>query len=354
MQMSTFPDLHDPSSPWPAHDAGITLWHLADGGRCLVGAQPLFNVLGAVAPTDRLFYRLNGSLERAVVVEPDRTIARLQQPGHFSIDTIRMQDLQPDNVLELSALGPDHRLRRRTVQFSTRPCVPLEPGYRLDLDPPGGLLSVAQVIDGRWTLRGTGADRHLAMTAADSGYDRVLLLGTLREGQQVAVEMRLTVDRWTSASHAAGFVFGWQGHPSGLGQDLPQRWTTGLAYYAAKSQGLLLRFGRDVRNRTGGGRIGDQVLAAGPLDTLRHRVHEVGRRLRLDPNVWSQWRPGRPYVVRLEVRNRLLVLSAWADGGTRRHGLLQTVVPGAALRGGLGILLHNAAARIHHVRVDRA
>lgn len=354
MQMLTSSDMHDPSAPQPAHDPGIALWHLADGGTCLVGAQPLFNVLGAVEPTDRLFYRLNGGPERTVVVNAGRTIPRLQKPGHFSIDTIGMQDLQPDNVLELLALGLDHRPRRRTLRFSIRPCAPLESGYRLDFDPPGGLLSVAQVVEGRWTLRGSGADRHLALPEAASGYDRVLLLGTLREGQHVSVEVRLTIDRWTSASHAAGFVFGWQGHPSGLGQDLPQRWTTGLAYYTAKSQGLLLRLGRDVSNGTGGERIGDQVLAAGPLHTLRRRGNEVGRRLGLDPNAWSQWRPGRPYVVRMEVRDRLLVLSAWADGGAPRHRPLHAVVPGAALQGGLGLLLHHAAARVHDVRVDPA
>ncbi|MBN1422044.1 MAG: hypothetical protein JXP34_24945 [Planctomycetes bacterium] len=136
--------------------------------------QHWINILGNVSDPDgilSLTYSLAGGPEQPLARGPDTR--RLLAPGDFNVE-IAATDLHvgpnPLAIRATDALG-NETVRRLDVGFTAATIWPLP--YSIDWSAAPDIPSVAQVVDGRWTIGPQGV-RPLAL-----GYDRLVALGDL-------------------------------------------------------------------------------------------------------------------------------------------------------------------------------
>lgn len=328
--------------------ASIDVWNLHDGVCAVAGGQDTFNVVGRIHdPSAHLDYSLNGAPWRPVYVRrADRGASRLERPGDFNIDTIATSELWPENRLVLRCRSPDADMTSRSLSFRIARIADGWSRSRPDLEGARRPEEVGQIVEGRWRLAAERGRSCLQVREEDAGYDRVILLARPNRGGPFTAYARLRIDRRLSDGFSAGLVFGWSGHPSGGGIDLPREWTTGLAYYRNRGRGLRLRAGREVSYPD---RDGDLVLGEATLSRWRHLASRAAAATHLP---WSlpQMRTGTEYHFRLRVDSTRYRLTVWQ--GTNEPGpQIDTAADDMLSTGAVGVLAHRCAVTLFDLHV---
>jgi hypothetical protein len=340
----------------------LEIWNLTEGGCCVVGAQRVFNVVGALkAPLEahELSCSLNGRPPAPVFFgRSPADLERLAGIGHFNVDAIPCAHLEPDNEIRFRLRRGGGAVTERSIRFRARLLEPSEPSFRLDLEGATAPEEVGQIVEGRWRVSRDPEGRPcLAIEPQDTGYDRIILFGSERwaSGYEVAAELRVT--RWTGArDHGLGLAFKWNPHEQGDGTRLPARWSTGLAmYYFPKTftkKGLRLSIGVDVHLDAGGRSRGERILGQAVLSPWRWlagtlRSHVLGLPLPV-----PQIPAGSPHRFRLRVGTASHALAVWrADRPEPPPQIVVADPPDLLPRGSVGIVAHHCAVRVTELHV---
>jgi hypothetical protein len=333
----------------------LEVWNLTPGGSAIAGAQKIFNIVGRVRNGDRnhsLHYSLNGGPKKPVNIGNSR---RMIRPTDFSIDTIDVDQLKEENVLELylsnGAETSHHRLPFRAVGVDDSPI-----HFDLDLDGLKNIEEIGQVIDGRWKIAREAGRPCIEIAPDDAGYDRLIGFGSRNWTTGYEVNARITVTRWTARGYFnAGLIFKWNPHLRGDGTHLPTQWSTGLAYYAAKCAGLRLRFGVDVHWKKGA-KQGDHVMDETHYSFwrrwagfVRNEIFRVGKR------PITQLLERVPYRFHLVVHPDAYRLTVWEDGTPEPAPQLVVPHPVDLLPTGcVGLIAMNCALRVTEYTVRPA
>lgn len=339
--------------------AGFCIWNVHEGVTAVVGSQSRFNVLGRVqdpASTAALHGRVNDGPWAPIPVNlAGRPKGRLVRPGDFNFDTVDIERLAADNVLEIRQTLHDGREHVERLRFGATLTEPSPLTFELRL-ADGEIEQFCQVVDGDWRIVTDGEDAALAINRESAGYDRIVLFGDRRWTNDYEIDASLTVDAWTSCVHNVGLLFKWNPHEESAGPRLPISWSTGLAYYASVSPGLRLRHGVEVTYRPGGIRMGDHVLAERPvrwwsrlpLWLVRLGWYATGRRM-----VLSQLRPGVRYRFRARISSEQYTLAVWpaSKAPPRRPQVVVAHPPEHLDAGSVGVIAQNAAVRVHEYSV---
>ena len=337
----------------------IEVWNLTDGGIARSGCVDIFNVVGRVVdPTsiEEFTYQLNDGPEAPVFfVRRPEPAARLNRAGDFSIDTIALADLTPANRLSFRIKRAGGGEFRRELRFRTAPFEEVQPHFRLELDGVSGAEQVGQVVEGPWRV---GEDergrRCLEIASEDAGYDRIILFGREDWTTGYEVRARLAITRIIS-HHNIGLVFKWNPHERGDGTWLPNKWSSGLAYYCSygKHPGIRIRFGVRAHYDETGRIQGEYLLAHCPL-TRRRQVlfNKIKEKFRL-----SHWTTelclNQDYSFRMLVRPKRFALTVSpAMKAPERPPQLMVDDPIDPLpQGAVGILAYNVGVRLYDFQV---
>ncbi len=200
-----------------AGSPGIDVWH-GDPQRFghLGKVQPWVNVLGRMWSPDSTIYtgafQCNDGPFTPLVLGP--SAYRLRSPGDFNAEIPVEQLRVGANVVKLWASDEAGRttLREVSLEYGGSESWPLP--YRTCWDDPGGVQSVAQVIDGRWECV-SGGVRPVTMA-----YDRLVAIGDMTwNNYEVTVPITIhgyeempAIFSWPSYGPAIGLLIGWQGH----------------------------------------------------------------------------------------------------------------------------------------------
>jgi hypothetical protein len=336
----------------------LELWNVAPAVHAVVGAQAVFNVVGRLrspATVESLSYRLNGGDERPVAFRRVGSRSkRLVRPGDFNIDTILVEELHEENVLTMR-LGRSRRpVWEEEIVFPVRWFDAGASVFRLDLENANRAQEVGQIVDGRWRLLGDEHGRRcLELGGDDAGYDRIITFGDRHWTDGYEVHARLCVRHWTSElSHGAGLAFKWNAHRQGDGNELPEEWTSGVAWYFSESPGLTIRMGANARKDASGRWIGEQILAERALSPRRLRFARLTRYLWPTRHFFSQLRTGRTHEFRLRMEPRRWVLSTTPDGGGTAPVQVECIDPPRLIeRGSVGVIAHGCALRLYELEV---
>jgi hypothetical protein len=336
----------------------LQLWNLTPDTECLAGAQSIFNVLGHVPQPEihhRLTYTLNDGPELAVAVQGVSTESkRLARAGDFNIDTIDADDLRGSNRLRLRLYDRRGEVLRVDREFHVRRINAGEPRWALDLHAAGAVHEIAQIVDGRWQLGNENGRPYIGITPEDAGYDRVLLIGHRDCTTGYEVRARFRVDTWTrSISQGVGGAFKWNAHRRGDGSQLPEEWSTGVAWAFSESPGLTIRFGVNATRDAGGRWLGESVIAEGSLSAARAVVSRLSRRLVPAAYIFPQIIPGIEYGYHLVVDRGRLALTIWDIRGQQPKAQVVAHDPPQLLpRGSVGWIAHHCAVRVYELSVS--
>ncbi len=338
---------------------GLEVWNLTPGAPAASSAQEIFNVVGhidAYDTTAALRYRLNDGPERPVYFkrDPEET-GRLARPGDFNIDTIRLDDLRPENVLRLCVQDQSGDEHRHTLAFTAHSAGADVPHFRLEAASLAHVEEAGQVIDGRWRLGRDAEGACLEIREEDAGYDRLIAFGRHDWTTGYTVKARLRVTAWTNVRYQnVGLIFKWNPHRQGDGHHLPWEWSTGLGYYAAHCPGLRLRFGVDVHRNGAGKKIGCHVLQEKPYVRWRRWAGFLkNEALRLGRRPLTQLRPDVPYHFRLLVHPARYALTVWEAGRPEPAPQLDVPDPPELLPGGsVGLIAAHCALRVYDYDVN--
>lgn len=193
----------------------ITVWYgLNQSFGQLGNPQTAINILGNVSDPNgiqSLSYTLNGGSPRTLSSGPDTR--RLLQPGDFNID-INTDDLNNgSNTVLITATNTLNETTTQTVtvQYTAGNIWP--GSYTVDWSSASSIQSVAQVVDGHWTL----TDSTVRPTYL--GYDRLIAIGDrLWTDYEVTVPIIFysidTVGGFGNPSNGpgVGLLFRWTGH----------------------------------------------------------------------------------------------------------------------------------------------
>jgi hypothetical protein len=177
--------------------------------------QPWFNILGNVSDGDgvaSLMYSLNGAAAVTLTIGPDNR--RLERAGDFNVD-LATADLQDGaNTVAITATDGVGNTRTRTVivnyQSGTTWPLPYSVNWgSLPSDgdsqtPDGAIQSVAQVVDGKWTLEGE------RVRTVEPGYDRSIAIG-----DELWTDYEATVPiivHSGAGNWGVGLIFHWNGN----------------------------------------------------------------------------------------------------------------------------------------------
>lgn len=339
-------------------ELGLDLWNVASNTECLAGAQSIFNIVGRVAAVERaerLTYALNGGLEMPVAVHGITTGGkRLARAGDFNIDTIAVDDLRRSNHLRLRLYGRRGEVSQVDRDFRVRLVDAGEPRWTMDLHDADAAQEVGQIVDGRWQLgTETGGRRYLGIAPGDAGYDRVFLVGHRDWAAGYEVRSRFRVDAWTrSISQGVGCAFKWNAHRRGDGGQLPEEWSTGVAWAFSESPGLTIRFGINATKDAGGRWSGESVLAEGTLSSVRAWISRLSRRVAPTVYALPQIVAGVEYGYHLVVADQRLALTIWE--ARQRQPEPQVVAEdagGRLTRGSVGVIAHHCGVRVYELSV---
>lgn len=191
----------------------ITVWYGLNQSFGQIGnPQSAINILGNVSDpdgVDSLWYTLNGG--PAIMLSRGPDTRRLLRPGDFNID-INTDDLNNgSNTIVITAKDSLNHTSTQTVtvQYTAGNIWP--GNYSIDWSSASSIQSVAQVVDGHWTL----TDSTVRPTYL--GYDRLIAIG-----DRLWTDYEVTVPIiFYSIDTVGGF-----GNPSnGPGVGLLSRWT---------------------------------------------------------------------------------------------------------------------------------
>ncbi|HRX84479.1 MAG TPA: fibronectin type III domain-containing protein [Phycisphaerae bacterium] len=292
-------------------------------------AQRWVNVLGNVSDPDGILditFALNDGAEQPLAIGPDRR--RLLEPGDFNVE-IDYADLQPGaNDVRITARDGAYNpsVAHVQVNFNAGGLWPLP--WTIDWTAVGNIQSVAQVIDGDWSVTPQGLHPDVM------GYDRVIGIGDLT---WVDYELTATITlnaldpagyNWPSVSPGFGVTTRWGGHT-----DNPVRcpqphcgWlpSGGGFWYDAGYDGPLAIFG-------------DEVLYALRNQTLTYGV---------------------PYRFRLRVETQpdsrtFYALNVWPDGSAEPGGwqLSGYEPPAGTVSGSVILVAHHVDISIRSLSV---
>lgn len=352
----------------------LEVWNLTPGMPVKTGAQAIYNIVGRLkAPetVSRLTYRLNGGPEKPVFFNntQERT-GRLERPGDFNIDTLRLEDLRPDNRLTLQVYrnapasggipgsGDTARVEHekgKAVTIDFPACAPPgpQPIFQLKFGEAHLPEQLGQIVDGRWRVsRDEAGEPCLEIQKEDAGYDRIIVFGRHDWTSSYEINATLVVREWTHKFHNVGLLFKWNSHHPGDGSCLPTRWSTGLAYYYSRSLGLRLRFGVDVRYDERGNKLGDNILSEAPLSLWEWRKGQLLKRFFPRRAALPVLKPGIRYHFHLRIHPDQYTLAVWEDGQKQPRPQLAVPHPVERLpRGSVGIIAYHCAVRVYAFQV---
>jgi hypothetical protein len=326
----------------------LEVWNLTPGGTALVGAQKIFNIVGRVKNREGLSlqYSLNGGPRHPVNIGNS---PRMSRPGDFNIDTIDIGDLQGENDLDLYVTSRNGT-SLHSISFVAKAFPDGLPHFDLDFDNVNNVEEIGQVIDGRWLVTKDVAGRPcLEIQPQDAGYDRLIGFGSRNWTTGYEINALITVIRWTKRGYFnSGLIFKWNPHLRGDGTCLPTQWSTGLAYYAAKSPGLRLRFGVDVHRDSANRKVGSYVLRETHYSFWRRWAGFIRNEIfRVGNSPITQLLPLVPYRFRLIVQPEVYRLTVWEDGTPEPEPQLVVSNPPDMLpKGCVGLIGCNSAMRI--------
>jgi len=187
----------------------IDLWYGAEQAFGSLGQpQPWANILGIVSDPDgvsALEYTLNGSPPVALSIGPDGR--RLVSPGDFNIDLATSSLDAGANVVVIRATDGLSNVSTDsvTVHYQPAPIWPLPYAIAWDtLSSAADIQSVAQVVDGKWTLDGG------KVRAVEPGYDRLIAIGDMAwDDYEVLVPVTMNTQ---PSDFGSGILFRWNGH----------------------------------------------------------------------------------------------------------------------------------------------
>lgn len=192
----------------------ITVWYGNEQSFGTIGdPTPAVNILGNVSDPDGvawLAYTLNGGGTVRLTIGPDSR--RLQRPGDFNIDIPYPTLLTGANRVVIHALDSVGTTARETVTVNYARGNTWPANYSVDWSAVTNIQNAAQVVDGLWTLTGSG------LRTVQTGYDRFVAIG---EGtwDEYEVSVPITIHRIDSSGYtppsngcAVGFLLRWPGH----------------------------------------------------------------------------------------------------------------------------------------------
>ena len=175
--------------------------------------QTAINILGNVSDSNgvsSLSYTLNGGTPVNLSRGPDSR--RLLSPGDFNIDINTSSLNNGSNTVVITATNSLNETSTATVtvQYSAGNIWPAN--YSINWSAGSSIQSVAQVVDGHWTL--SGGTVHPTYL----GYDRLLGIGD-RTWSDYEVTVPITIHNidssgfaWPSLGPGVGLLFRWTGH----------------------------------------------------------------------------------------------------------------------------------------------
>jgi hypothetical protein len=333
----------------------LEIWNLTPGIPAMTGAQRIFNIVGHLKRPETvalLTYRLNGGPEKPVFFnDTQERSGRLELPGDFNIDTVRLEELRPRNHL-LLRLYPDKQ--EVAIDFPTCSTHELQPVFLLK---PGEIQApeqAGQVVDGKWRLgRDERGEPCLEIRKEDAGYDRIILFGRHNWTCYYEVSARLSVSQWIHKVHNVGLLFKWNPHHPGDGRHLPTRWSTGLGYYFSRSLGLRLRFGVDVHYDEQGNKLGDTLLGEAPLSMWAWRKSQLLKRFLPQRPTLPTLIPGIPYCFHLRIHPDQYALTVWQAGKKPPRPQVIALHPIDRLpHGCVGLIAYQCALRVYEYQVQ--
>ena len=340
---------------------GLEIWNLTPEIPVFAGAQQIFNIVGNLREPQKIkkfCYSLNEEAEKLIFFNHlNRQLNRLQRPGDFNIDTIRLEQLKPNNQIVFRVLYKDLTEKTHEINFQRTAYTAQIPKFQLDLKQIHYPEQVGQVIDGKWQLvRNKQAEPYLEINQKNAGYDRIILFGHHQWTHSYEIKARLSITKLTDTMYNLGLLFKWNEHLQGDGTWLPTQWSTGLGYYCSYSPGLRLRFGVDVHCDDRGNKIGDYILQEKPFSPYRYYLGKLFRRLlrkqaHLNPFA-TQILTNRQYCFRLLVKPQKYALTVWEAGKKEPHPQLIVPYPNDKLpQGSVGIIAHNCGVRVYEYQV---
>lgn len=348
----------------------IELWNLVAGVPAKVGTQKIFNVVGRLKdPTqvDKLFYSLNGNPEKLVFFNSSTHVSeRMEKLGDFNIDTIELEDLQPNNTLVLRAIDRDGNETIDRVDFPISWFTEKSPSFKLNLEGIDYPQQVGQVVEGRWLLNRDErtSEPFLEVTPEDAGYDKIILFGRHDWTDSYQIKARFCVTSILEDNHNCGVFFKWNPHLQGGGTCLPTNWSTGLAYYSSLSKGMRIRFGvnvhKDDLNKLHGSYILDEQILNSMLYWRGKIIRGLRRRVqKINPNFWqvqkpqSQLVPGKQYYFKMVVDRDRYSFTVWEYGTKEPLPQAVAIEPIDRLpQGSVGIGAYQCSLRLYEYNVS--
>jgi hypothetical protein len=131
----------------------LEVWNLSRGLVARSGAVKIFNIVGrlkAPGSVASFSYRLNAGPQTPIFfVAHGANSGRLRDVGDFSIDTINLRDLAPENILRLRIVRKCGAEHEHQLRFRHRPFDRSEPRFRLHLDCIDAAEQVGQIVKDR-------------------------------------------------------------------------------------------------------------------------------------------------------------------------------------------------------------
>ena len=347
----------------------LTLWNLTPGVNTFVGPQEIFNLVGNVKNPERvegIKYSLNKGQEKPVFFKSSENgSARLVNAGDFNIDTINVNELEPQNEISFSLIYKGGIEKKYDIEFPAYFYSCVSPSYKLELDSVEYSQQAGQVVDGKWQVnKDENNEKCLEILKQDAGHDRIILFGCHDWTNGYEITSRICVTSWTHLTHNVGLLFKWNPHLLGDGTHLPIQWSTGLGYYYSLSKGLRIRFGENVHIDSMGKKQGDYVLQEKPLSLARYikgkmlkivnpllRNGSLGYFFGEDP--FSQIIPGKHYYFKMHVHPEKYRLTVWESNVKEPSPQLVVNNPNEILKqGSAGIIAYNCGVRLYEFNVS--
>jgi len=171
--------------------------------------QPYLNILGNVYDPEEVIsisYTLNNGSPIALSIGEDWR--RLENVGDFNVDLATAVLNEGANTVVITAQNADNMISEETVMVNYTANTVWPQPYDIDwslLTADEDIQNVAQIVDGKWTLTGTG------IRIVEPGYDRLVAVGD-RTWINYEATVPVTVHATNDENWAAGLLFRWDGH----------------------------------------------------------------------------------------------------------------------------------------------
>jgi hypothetical protein len=345
----------------------LEIWNLKPGVSNYAGAQKIFNVLGRLKLPQKVshfIYSFNGGKESPVFFNRGlNQNGRLQKPGDFNLDTIRLGDLKPDNEIIFRVIYDGREIKESKIAFTINHYEEKKPHYRLDLKDIEYPFQVGQMIDGHWQMDlDSKGEPFLGIREENAGFDRIILFGHHNWTNGYEIKAKLCVTSWIKRPFNVGLLYKWNSYPQGDGASLPTQWSTGHGYYCSYHPGLRIRFGVNVHLNEKGNKVGSFVLKKKRLSLSRVIIGKIVERRYIRPIAreifklqfpFAEIAPGVPYFFRMMVHPQKYALTVWKCEKKEPSPQLVVLEPNERLlRGSLGIVAHHCAVRLYKFNVD--